>query len=357
MRLKISEEKHLYIAKKLFNLFVLIFFLHSCGLTQTQNEVATVNESNCEETRGAIDIGSGSTKLIVAVVNKCELKIVNILFEAQRAVALKEDLSRNGEKFSDEMIKKITSNLNELDYLARSQGATKIASLATSAFRTAKNSKQTVIEIEKNIEFKINVISQEEEAMHAYLAAKQMAPSIRIDQSKPLAVWDIGGGSMQIIKEVKDKRPIIYMGQTASVGFKNKYLQMTSSKAKTPNPLHKDGAITAMNLARKISNSETTKILKNLEGYEVLGVGGVHYYSVRKQTKTTDNSYDQEQLLGTLLERAKLSDTQIGGDFSQTDVTNIALVLGFMQSLKIEKVHAVNINMANGLLLDQNIWN
>lgn len=353
MKLKISEEKLLSTAKLfLLNLVFLNFFI-SCASNVAQS---TVVEDSCKETRGAIDIGSGTTKLIVAEVDKCELKIVNIIFEAQRAIALKEDLTRNKNKFSDETIKKLISNLNELDYLARSQGATKIAALATSAFRTATDAQKSIAKIEKSIEFKINVISQEDEAMHAYLAAIVSTKKLKLDESKPRAVWDIGGGSMQIIKEIPQKKPVIYMGQTASVSFKNKVISLKGKSAKSPNPLGKNVAIEAMNLSRKLAKSEALKILKSLENYEVIGVGGVHYFSVRNQIEKNKHEYTQEEVLNTLLERAKLTDKEIGGQYAETDVTNLALVLGFMQSLKVEKVHTLNINMANGLLLDQKLW-
>lgn len=347
----------MFIVKKISLFISFLLLIQSCSDFAT-NQDHVENTDACEQTRGAIDIGSGSTKLIVAIVDTCKLKIKNIIFEAQRAIALKEDLSRNKENFSDEMIKKLISNLNELDFLAKEQGATKIASLATSAFRTANNSKAVVLEIEKNVDFKINVITQKEEAMHAYLAAKESVSLLKLDQTKPIAVWDIGGGSMQIIKEMKGSDPDIFMGQTASVTFKNLYLDKISrSKKKSPNPLLKNGAITAMNLARKVSNTDTLSKIKSLNGYEVIGVGGVHFHSIKKQVGLLDNIYNQEVLLNTLLERAKLNDAQIGGDYAQTDVTNLALVLGFMQSLQVEKVHTLNINMANGLLLDQSLWN
>ncbi|EQC47694.1 Ppx/GppA phosphatase domain protein [Bacteriovorax sp. Seq25_V] len=309
--------------------------------------------------RGAIDIGSGSTKLLVARVDVCKQVITNLIYEAQRSVDFKEDLQRSKDNtFSTEITKKAISVLNELNYLATKQGASKLSAVATSAFRTASNAKETLDEILKNIDFKVMIISQKQEALFAYHSALNIAKTQNLIGDKPVAVWDIGGGSMQIIKSYKDTKtqPVIYLGKMASVSFKNSYLEMRNGDKKTgPNPLQKDGAIEAMNLARNYANKDAKELLGDLTDYTVLGVGGVHYYSVRKQTGI-NNEYDQQVLLQTLLKRAKLNDKEIGGDFAKTDVTNLALVLGFMQSLKVEKVHPIKVNMTHGLLLATSLW-
>ena len=74
------------------------------------------------------------------------------------------------------------------------------------------------------------------------------------------------------------------------------------------------------------------------------------FYSIKNQTRTED-FYSQKDVLNTLIERSKLTDQEIGGEFASTDVTNLALVLGFMQALGIERVYPIKINMAHGILL------
>jgi len=351
--LKISEAKHSFTAKILVALLVL---LSSCSGVDTKTSEAV---DKCSEIRGAIDIGSGSTKLLVARVDICKQVITNLIYEAQRSIDFKEDLQRSKDNtFSPEITKKAISILNELNYLATKQGATKLSAVATSAFRTAKNAKQTLDEILKSIDFKVLVISQKQEALFAYHSALNIAKTKKLIGSDPVAVWDIGGGSMQIIKSYNDKskQPTIYLGKMASVSFKNSYLELHQDDKKTsPNPLKKDGAIEAMNLSRNYANKEAKELLGDLAHYTVLGVGGVHYYSVKKQTQV-EQHYDQQELLQTLLKRANLNDKEVGGDFAKTDVTNLALVLGFMQSLKIEKVYPIKVNMTHGLLLANSLW-
>ena len=103
-------------------------------------------------------------------------------------------------------------------------------------------------------------------------------------------------------------------------------------------------------IIHKIIRNEIHKIVKP----------GVLLFDIRKQIEKTLNkkirTYDQNDLLNSLLVRSKLNDKQVGGKYAATDVTNIALVLGHMQSLSIDKVMPLKINIANGLLITNSYW-
>jgi exopolyphosphatase / guanosine-5'-triphosphate,3'-diphosphate pyrophosphatase len=332
----------------------ILFTLISCSTTKNSKV------SSCLEKRGAIDIGSGTTKLVVAQVNTCNNSIDHIFFEAHRAIPFKENLQRSKDgKFSPAMINKAIGEIQKIVYTARSQGARKIRAVATSAFRTAKNAKEAALTIEKTLNLPIKIITQTDEALLAYNAGLSQAISKEIISAneKNVAVWDIGGGSMQIIKKGPSKQTI-YLGKLASVSFKNKVLKDILKKeiTKSPNPLKKKNAVEAMNLARRYSNKHAKPLLSTLKNFKIIGAGGVHFHSVRKQINSPFNYYERGELLQTLLHRATYSDKKIGGNFAKTDVTNLALVLGFMQSLSIEKVIPLKINMAHGLLTSPQLW-
>jgi exopolyphosphatase/guanosine-5'-triphosphate,3'-diphosphate pyrophosphatase len=356
-----SEEMHLSIDRvrtKSLILFTLLGLLVSCANTTTSK--TTYKDSSCITNRGAIDIGSGTSKLVVAAVNKCQKTIDHIIFEAQRAIPFKESLQRSkNNRFNKNIKSKALRNLSELILLAKSQGAKEIRAVATSAFRTAANADEMKNYLEHNLKFKIKIITQQDEALFAYNSAISSAKSKKLYTDKPVAVWDIGGGSMQIVTPGKDGKKTIYLGKLASVSFKNKVISKYYSKKfkkrnKSPNPLGKKTAVNSMNLAREHSNKTAKPMLGNLKDYQIFGVGGVHYYSIRGQLK--DQVYDQRALLKTLLKRARLSDKQIASKYAATDVTNLALVLGFMQSLSIEKVTPLKINMAHGVLTTESLW-
>ena len=199
--------------------------------------------------------------------------------------------------------------------------------------------------LKERLGLKVSIINQTSEALIAFKAAKS-----KINKEN-LLVWDIGGASMQIVKSVKDKKDI-YLGKLASVSFKEKVLELLG-KENSPNPLEKSGAIRAMETARIYASNSAKKIIGEIDKQYVIGVGGVHYFSIRNQTKKK-RFYTQRDVLNTLLERSKLTDKEVGGDYAKTDVTNLALVLGYMQALGIERVYPMKINMAHGILLIDN---
>jgi exopolyphosphatase/guanosine-5'-triphosphate,3'-diphosphate pyrophosphatase len=337
------EKKHSYIRNSL--LIAVLLFFTSCSIFK---------QRECVLNRAAFDIGSGSTKMTVARVNRCKGEIEEILFEDQSAVAYKQDLYSNNNTFSDATIKKGIYELSELKATAVDLGATEFSALATEAFRTAKNGKDTLDQLEDKTDIEINVITQELEAKYGYLGAKIKHPFMNEDK---IVVWDIGGGSMQMTY-VDNGKYHHYLGKLASVSFKEKVLeQYYSSSKKSPNPLGKSKSKRALGLSRFFAHGNVPDDMKKyLETARVFGIGGVHYYSIRKQALKKGHIYNQPQLRIALRKRSKLTDRQIGGRYAATDVTNIALVLGFMEALGIRKVETLKVNMSHGLFLDETQW-
>lgn len=327
----------MYIAR-LF-LVSLSLLLISCS-----SEQVSITSSSCLVKRAAFDIGSGTTKMVVADINKCQNLVDSIIFEARRAIPFKKHIIGHKGYFGNGFIGEAILKIQELKSKAHSLGVTEFRSVATSAFRKAKNSKEVIERLKIETGLKVEIINQTKEALIAFNAAKS------IIKKDPLLVWDIGGGSMQMVKTDK-KTKDIYLGKLASVSFKEQVLNKLAKK-RSPNPLHKKGAIMAMNMARDYATKNAKNIVGKIDKQYVVGVGGVHYYSIRNQVVTSEPFYNQKDLLNTLLERAKLNDKEIGGKYADTDVTNIALVLGFMQSLGIERVYPIKVNMAHGILLD-----
>jgi len=332
-------------------LFTVLALFASCSNFQKTTQV----DQSCLINRAALDIGSGTSKLVVASVNRCNKSIDHIIFEAHRVIPFKEALQRSkNNKFNKAIKEKAFRSLLELAVMAKNQGADQIRAVATSAFRTAANAIETKDYLEKRLRIKIKIITQQDEALFAYNSAISAAKKSKVISKKPVIVWDIGGGSMQIVKPKKDGKTI-YLGKLASVSFKNKIIsKYYRKKKKSPNPLGKKTAVNSMNMAREHANTTAKPMLGSLQDYQILGVGGVHYYSIRGQLKGSE--YTQNSVLKTLLKRSRLNDKQIDSKYAATDITNLALVLGFMQSLSIQKVTPLKINMAHGVLTTEALW-
>ncbi|WP_127717662.1 Ppx/GppA phosphatase family protein [Halobacteriovorax sp. HLS] len=338
-------ERQLLFTRNNFYLLVTLVFLSSCSTTSKQN---------CLINRAAFDIGSGSTKMTVAKVDQCKNQIVEVLFEDQSSVTYKESLYENNNSFSEKIIKEGIEELQELKQTALDLGVKEFQGLATEAFRNANNGTETIDRIISETGIGIKVITQELEARYGYLGAKTKHPFSDKDN---IVVWDIGGGSMQMTY-VEDGKFHFYLGKLASVSFKEKVLEnYYGAGTKSPNPLGKSKAKKSLALSRFFAHGNVPEhVKKYIERARVFGIGGVHYYSIRKQALKKGHIYNQPQLRIALNKRSKLSDRQIGGKYAPTDVTNIALVLGFMEALGIRKVESYKVNMSHGLFLDQDLW-
>ncbi len=296
---------------------------------------------DCIIKKGAFDIGSGSTKAIFATINKCEGKIVEVLFEKQSPLKFKASLRYNSSQIPQSLRKKATKVLSQWKAKGLELGVTQFTAVATEVFRQATNGGRFIKKLSKDTGIPIKIITQEDEALIGFWAGVANAKQSPED----VLVWDIGGGSMQM-SHINDKGQIdYYLGKIASVSFKKRI-----SGNMTPNPLlpvgSKQAAIKARNLAQIDVPQE---FIKSIQEKEVIGIGGVHYHSLGK--KLDYLSYDQKQLREKMLASSYLTDKEIGGSYSATDVTNMALVLGFMEGLDIKRVTPVNVNLAHGLLL------
>ncbi|MDI6800032.1 MAG: Ppx/GppA phosphatase family protein [Actinomycetota bacterium] len=138
----------------------------------------------------AIDIGTNSTRLLIADYGDGAFKTIEKLTEItrlgegvdERRVLLKEAMERTAQ---------VVISFAER---ARLKGASETLVIATSAVRDAKNSKEFKEMILKRSGLKLKVLSGQEEAAAAFSGATSAGG----DQEKSLVI-DIGGGSTELI--------------------------------------------------------------------------------------------------------------------------------------------------------------
>ena len=134
--------------------------------------------------RAAIAIGSNSTRLLVAEKNQHRLEHI---FRGREETRLFLGLDDQG-LIAPEKIESTARAVASLAEEARGQGAADIALFATSATRDAKNGKALAERILELCGLELQIISGEEEARLAFLAAAGTEKRL---------VMDIGGGSTE----------------------------------------------------------------------------------------------------------------------------------------------------------------
>lgn len=87
----------------------------------------------------------------------------------------------------------------------------------------------------------------------------------------------------------------------------------------------------------------------------VLGIGGVHYHAISqllKKERFTVN--DLSKAIETRLDK---TDAELGGgEYVDTMVTNLILVKGLMDYLKVKEIKALKVNLTEGLVNSKTYW-
>jgi exopolyphosphatase/guanosine-5'-triphosphate,3'-diphosphate pyrophosphatase len=141
---------------------------------------------------GAIDIGSNTTRLLVAEPEEGQLRKV---MEQRAYTRIGKDASKDG-KITAEKVAEVAEVVTRQVRLAEEMGAEVIKAVATAAIREAQNRDKVVREIEEAARVKIDVLDEEEEGRFAFIGATK---SLGHPVDGTIAVVDVGGGSSEVI--------------------------------------------------------------------------------------------------------------------------------------------------------------
>ena len=319
----------------------------------------TSKMSTCELIRGAVDMGSGTTKIKVARVNKCQRSIAKILFEKNIKISYQADLDRHkSTQFSKEILiageRAIKDVMLEIARTLLPHDQIEWKGVATAAFRSAKNASSFILALNKKYPINIRILNQVEEAILGYHSAfvYEEAPVNAV-------VWDIGAGSGQWTTQIKGEYHF-YLSELASETFKDRIIKeiKKNDQLKTPNPFNKE----QRKQAEEIIYQEVLKINPKIKEalhhkVKVIGIGSVHFFSVLGQIHGTKNpkkmnTYTIDQVETSIQGRLGQTDQQIGGEYAATDVSNLIYVAAFMKALDIKNIVVRKINLNDGLLLN-----
>lgn len=311
------------------------------------------------EIRGALDIGSGATKLRVAEVDTKTNKIVKILLTENFAVSYQDAITNSPtQSFDEEIMEEGLTALKESKELARELGAEKVIAVATASFRSATNSQAFIDRIFAETGIKVYVIDQDLEGVLNFEAT-----SAQIDfPVEHLVVWDIGGGSYQFTTLSGDNNLLVFRGTDASVPFRNHIIKVVKlndpSSSTTPNPLNATQIRRTTACARQFAKSVDRSFINKIADHDtrVVGVGNIFFYGIHPLVKKK-NPFTRWDLFYSIQDLENKHDEDVGGGpYANVNVTNPLLVLGFMQAIGIYDVHVMDINSADGALVYPPFW-
>ena len=142
--------------------------------------------------RGSVlDLGSNSFHLLVADVDPPAR--VDAVHRQREMLHLGRVVARHGH-LPTEHVRRATAEVARLSARARDAGATTRVAVATAALRDAANSTAVVADLAAAAGHPVRVLSGDEEARLAYHGVRAALG----DGDGPLAVFDLGGGSLEL---------------------------------------------------------------------------------------------------------------------------------------------------------------
>ncbi len=144
----------------------------------------------------SIDLGSNSTRLLIAELNNQEF---NVLHRIHVVTKMSENLEQTGE-ISSAAVKRVNSALRTFKKLIIQNNVDEVFVIGTAALRDSKNADELIENIRKKFDFEIDVLSGHDEGITTSLGVLHFMENI-----ENFLIVDIGGRSTEFIYEFENK--------------------------------------------------------------------------------------------------------------------------------------------------------
>ena len=144
----------------------------------------------------SIDLGSNSTRLLIAEVNDQGL---NVLTRMHIVTKMSEKIEQTG-VISTEAFKRVNSALRNFKKLLIENDVDDVFVIGTAALRDAKNSDEIIENIKKKYDFEVEVLSGHDEGITTSIGVLHF-----MENSENFLIIDIGGRSTEFIYEFENK--------------------------------------------------------------------------------------------------------------------------------------------------------
>ena len=144
----------------------------------------------------SIDLGSNSTRLLIAEVNDQGL---NVLTRMHIVTKMSEKIEQTG-VISTEAFKRVNSALRNFKKLLIENDVDDVFVVGTAALRDAKNSDEIIENIRRKYDFEVEVLSGHEEGITTSIGVLHF-----MQNTENFLIIDIGGRSTEFIYEFENK--------------------------------------------------------------------------------------------------------------------------------------------------------
>lgn len=315
--------------------------------------------ANSMTVRAAIDIGMGGPKLQVAEVDLESNKIIKTLHTQRYFVNFYDSIDQSSSReLSLETMEKGLDAVKNAIKTAHFFDTNGIVAIATASFRSASNGMEFAEIIEKETGVKVHVIDQDLEGRLAFQAALAKTET----GAENLIVWDIGGGSIQLVSQGVDGEYLVDSGKEGVGAFNDYIIKNIQSRdpkeCKTPNPMSSEDILQAITYARNLSCKVDPAFKAKISQPQtrVVGVGNAFGYGIASMIGK--DLFCLEDSAAATCHLAGKTDVDLGGgDFAFCEGSNVLLAYGFMLGLNISHVQVLHINNADGAIIYKPFWN
>jgi exopolyphosphatase/guanosine-5'-triphosphate,3'-diphosphate pyrophosphatase len=159
---------------------------------------------------GVLDVGSNTVHLLVVDAHRGAAPLPAYSYKTELRLA--EHLDKEG-KIAQSGADGLVSFINEAAELAEDKGCESVLAFATSALREAPNGEKVLERVRKETEIDLQVLTGDDEARLTFLAVRRWFGW----SSGRLAVFDIGGGSLEIAAG-SDEEPTVAVSVPLGAG-------------------------------------------------------------------------------------------------------------------------------------------
>ena len=346
--------------------------------------IASVNSfADCFQKRAVIEFGSGNTKALVANVNTCVTpnKFVPIARIEEPIQYRNNTVMMGGVRYLSQKVMtegkiatlKILKKIKDLE-------VDQVQAIATSVFRSQAidengtiNGRLYLNSLTSLFNLKITVLGQYQEGiLSAEAAISELSNQHPDFQRQDLIIWDIGGGSTQIVLpgEKIDEYDGIYLGEYGSATIQeyvNAVLKnITSDITCSANPVELTHVTSIFGHVKKLIEKKISPELgdKILSRKTIIGIGGVHKYSNCELIYGAPHCrYNTKDLYYAIEQYAGLTDQQLYDQgrcsefkYCRDKITNAAMIYTLMTAMGKTEVQTAMATAKEGVMITPSFW-
>lgn len=336
--------------KKLYILFTLLTFCLNSS------------EIFADHVKAAFDVGSGQTKVTIAVIDDHTGRPTKILFAEETPILLGHDLKQSKDGMLSAKILAVAEKvINEYRNLALQHGAVEMAGVATAVFRESKNGADFIAKVRSEMGIDLRLITQKEEGRIGFLTA--VASSGKA--AEQVIAWDTGGASFQISAEKNADELLVYQGAWGASKVLAAMVEEVQgkdfSKIHTANPATIDHVIALQKIVLKSLKTPSIELLNKFKnpGITVVGVGGP--FSIYRMAEIAHGrrEYTKEDVWAAIEKLAGSSNEDLAATYPEPEmvIPRLTLLYTIMDFFEIKKVlYTPTTGNTLGILISPQFW-